>query len=162
MLFLAIVIILCDQISSSIIKEIVGRLRPSHEPELEGIVRLLNGHKSGKFSFTSSHATNSFGLAMFSALLYKNWRYTVFIFIWAAINSYSRIYLGLHYPADILGGLILGITIAFLIFWIYKKVIFNHVKDFKYVINFENEVYIPFAGGVFSIIIILLSARTFI
>jgi len=115
-------VLLCDQISSSVFKEGFERLRPSHEPALEGIVDLVNGKKGGKFSFVSGHATNSFGLAVFSLLLFRFRWYTFFILFWAGLNSYSRIYMGLHYPGDILGGLILGAFIGWFVYWLYKKV----------------------------------------
>jgi undecaprenyl-diphosphatase len=71
-LFLILVVVLTDQISSTIIKGSIERLRPSHEPALEGIVKLINNIRYGKYGFTSSHAANTFGLAMFSSLLFKN------------------------------------------------------------------------------------------
>ena len=159
LLFIGLVIVLCDQISSSIIKETVERLRPSHEPDLEGIVRLLHNKKSGKFGFISAHAANTFGLAMFTTLLFKKWWYGIFIFIWAVLNSYSRIYMGLHYPGDILGGMILGLITGCLIFLLYKKLVFYHVKGFLDVTKYKNEVLIPLIGGIFAISMILLCAR---
>ena len=120
--FLGLMVLLCDQISTNIFKEGFERFRPSHEPALEGLVDLINGKRGGKYGFVSSHATNSFGLAVFSLLLFRfNW-YTVFILFWAALNSYSRIYMGVHYPGDILGGLILGSVIGWFVYWMYRKV----------------------------------------
>ncbi|WP_010662501.1 phosphatase PAP2 family protein [Marinilabilia salmonicolor] len=120
--FLGLMVLLCDQISTNIFKEGFERFRPSHEPALEGMVDLINGKRGGQFGFVSSHATNSFGLAVFSLLLFRfNW-YTVFILFWAALNSYSRIYMGVHYPGDILGGLILGSLIGWVVYWLYRKV----------------------------------------
>ena len=162
LLCLALVIVLCDQISCTIIKETVERLRPSHEPDLEGIVRLLHNKKSGQFSFVSAHAANTFGLAMFTTLIFKKWSYGIFIFIWAAFNSYTRIYMGLHYPGDILGGIILGILISFLVYLLYKKLIYYHVKGFKDIANYKNEVLIPLTGGIFAILMILFCARVMI
>jgi len=162
LLFIVVVIILCDQISSSLLKPLFERLRPSHEPDLEGIIRLVNNRKAGLYGFVSSHAANTFGLAMFTSLIFRKSYYTLIVFIWAAINSYSRVYLGLHYPGDILGGLILGILNGFLIYITYKKTIFLHVKGFKDLVKFNNEVLIPVSGVVFSIILILICAKIFI
>src|SRR5690554_6303097 len=103
---LALMVLLCDQISTNIFKEGFERLRPSHEPSIQELVNLVNGKRGGKFGFVSSHATNSFGLAVFSLLLFRYRWYSLFILFWAALNSYSRIYMGVHYPGDILGGLI--------------------------------------------------------
>ena len=159
LLFIVVVIILCDQIASSIIRPLFERLRPSHEPDLEGIVRLINNRRAGKFGFVSAHAANTFGLALFTSLVFRKWYYCSLIFIWALINSYSRIYLGLHYPGDILGGFVLGILLSILIYIIYKKTIFFHIKGFKDVFIFKNEVFIPAVGVIFSMIMILLCAK---
>jgi undecaprenyl-diphosphatase len=121
-LALALLVTLCDQISSNIFKEGFERLRPSRDPSLEGLVDLINGKRGGKFGFVSSHATNSFGLAAFSLLLFRYRWYTVFILFWASLNSYSRIYMGVHYPGDILGGIILGVLLGVFVYWFYKKV----------------------------------------
>lgn len=120
-LFIILMVVLCDQISSQIFKDGFQRLRPSQNPLLEGLVHLVNGRKGGLYGFVSSHATNSFGLAMFSSLLFRYKPLTIVIFIWALINSYSRIYLGLHYPGDILGGGLLGIGVAVLVYQIYLR-----------------------------------------
>lgn len=119
---LALMVLLCDQISTNIFKEGFERFRPSHEPSIQGLVDLINGKRGGKYGFVSSHATNSFGLAVFSLLLFRYRWYTLFILFWAALNSYSRIYMGVHYPGDILGGLILGSLIGWFVYWLYKKV----------------------------------------
>jgi undecaprenyl-diphosphatase len=128
-LALGSVIILCDQISSGIFKELFERLRPSHEPSLDGIVRLVNGKRGGKYGFVSSHAANSFGLAMFTAVLFRKWYFTLVVFVWAIINSYSRIYMGLHYPGDILGGLMLGILVGLFVYWLFKQFNIRYLKS---------------------------------
>lgn len=107
-LFLVLCIVICDQISSGFIKNTVQRLRPSHEPSLNGMVHLVNGYTGGRFGFVSSHAANTFGFALMSALLIKKRNFTVMIVAWSLINCYSRIYLGVHYPFDIAGGLLVG------------------------------------------------------
>lgn len=115
-------IVLADQIASGVIKNLVERLRPSQDPSLAGQVVLVRGMKSGLYGFVSSHAANSFALALLSSLFLRNRFYTISIFVWAVINSYSRIYLGVHYPGDILGGAIVGLTIALLIYWLLKRI----------------------------------------
>jgi undecaprenyl-diphosphatase len=110
-----------DQISSGIIKEVVGRLRPSHNPDFEGIIHLVNNRKSGQFGFVSSHAANTLGFALLCTLFFKNKIFSTIIFAWAIINCYTRIYLGLHYPLDIIGGSIVGFAVAIIIFSICKR-----------------------------------------
>jgi len=110
-----------DMISADIIKGSVHRLRPGHDPELANIVRLLDG-KGGLYGFVSSHAANVFGLALFTSLSFKKRWYTVFIFAWAALVSYSRIYVGRHFPLDVVCGAFLGLISALLVFTLARLV----------------------------------------
>jgi undecaprenyl-diphosphatase len=120
MLFSAILITLSDQ-TSNLIKDSTQRLRPSRDEGLEGLVHLVYGYRGGGYSFVSGHATNSFALAIFMIHLLKNKvRFIVPVMItYAVLNAYSRIYLGVHYPADMIGGIILGILCALLIIQVW-------------------------------------------
>ncbi|TAJ13690.1 phosphatase PAP2 family protein [Marinilabiliaceae bacterium JC017] len=120
---IGVLILLCDQISTNIFKDGFERFRPSHNPEIKNIIHLINGKRGGNYGFVSSHATNSFGLAMFTALIFRRGWYTFFIFAWAALNSYSRIYMGLHFPGDITGGLLLGLLLGKVVYEIYLRVL---------------------------------------
>ena len=117
----ALVVLLADRISSGIIKPIVERLRPTHDPDLQGIVHVVNGYRGGLYGFVSSHAANLFGIATLISLVLRNRGSWLAMMAWAAIVAYSRIYLGVHYPGDILGGTVIGIGVAFLVFWIWRK-----------------------------------------
>ena len=117
--FIAILIVLCDQISSGLFKPFFERLRPSREPFLRDIVHIVGNKRGGMYSFVSSHATNSFGLATFLSLVFRNRWFNVTIFFWATVFSYSRIYLGLHYPGDIIGGAILGISLVGVVYTLF-------------------------------------------
>ncbi len=124
LLSLAILIVLSDQISG-FIKDAVARYRPSHNPEIQEQVRTLNGYLGGNYGFVSSHAANSFALVYFLSKFLKL-RYTFFaslLFLWAFAVSYSRIYLGVHYPGDIIGGAVLGLGLAWFIVNVYQRII---------------------------------------
>ena len=111
LLVFVLCVVLTDQMTN-IIKESVHRFRPSRDPSLTGLVHLVNGYTGGKFGFVSAHTSNSFGFALLSSFLFRNRAYTISIFAWAAIVSYSRIYLGVHYPGDVVGGAILGLMVG--------------------------------------------------
>ncbi|GAB1405979.1 MAG: phosphatase PAP2 family protein [Lentimicrobiaceae bacterium] len=113
-----LLIALTDQLSVKLFKDVFMRLRPCHEPALEGLVRTLYGQCGGKYGFVSSHAANTFGLAIFiGMLLQKSLKWLLpFMIVWAVMVSYSRIYLGVHYPGDIIVGAMLGAFIGYLIY----------------------------------------------
>ena len=119
LLFIALLITLSDQISVKGFKEVFERFRPTHNPEIGDMVHTVRGYRGGDFGFVSSHAANTFAMALFTTKLFKNSYYSWFIFIWAAVVSYSRIYLGVHYPLDIFGGALLGIILGILVFKLY-------------------------------------------
>lgn len=118
LLFIIATVALSDQLSV-LIKNSVDRLRPCQEPSLQGIVHLVNGYCGGKYGFVSSHAANSFSVALLSLLLIKNRWFSAGILIWAATISYSRIYLGVHYPGDVISGAILGCVTGWTIYRFY-------------------------------------------
>ena len=105
-LLLLITIVVSDQISSTIIKHAIGRIRPCNV--LEG-VRLIYG-TSGGLSFPSSHAVNNFAMVSLLSHFYK--KFTPYLFVFAFLVALSRVYLGLHYPSDMLGGAIIGFVIG--------------------------------------------------
>lgn len=103
-----------DYISSGIIKHAVCRLRPTHEPALAGMLHIVRGYTGGMYGFVSSHAANTMACALLFSLLYRNKLATCGLMLWVALNCYSRMYLGVHYPLDILGGLVVGTLTALL------------------------------------------------
>ncbi len=116
LVYLGITIILCDQISSSYVKPFFERLRPCNEPFFRDQINLLVNCGKG-YSFTSSHATNHFGVAMFLGVFFLQKTKWVLVagILWAFAVSYSQVYVGVHYPLDIVGGAMLGGCIGFLL-----------------------------------------------
>ena len=110
-----------DFIASGILKDWVARPRPSRVSELEGVLHLVNGYKSGQYGFVSSHAANTMAVALLFSLIWRNKIATVGLMLWVAANCYSRMYLGVHYPTDILGGLIVGSLVAVGGYWLLGR-----------------------------------------
>lgn len=110
-----------DFIASGILKDWVARPRPTRVPELEGMLHLVNGYKSGQYGFVSSHAANTMAVALLFSLIWRNKIATVGLMLWVAANCYSRMYLGVHYPTDILGGLIVGSLVAVGGYWLLGR-----------------------------------------
>jgi undecaprenyl-diphosphatase len=114
-----------DQVSSSLVKNYIQRLRPCHNPDLEGQVHLLRGECGGSFGFFSSHASNSCALAIFLILVFRRKKINpdsdlqtkvvyAILMVYALLVSYSRIYLGTHYPGDVLTGMAFGTLLSFI------------------------------------------------
>jgi len=122
-LFLALNVTITDQLSSTVIKQWVIRPRPCRDPEMIDHVRMLLNHCSGGNSFPSSHATNHFGAAVFIFCTLGrysgNWIYL--FFFWAASVSYGQIYVGVHYPLDVICGAIIGSIIGYFVALVYNK-----------------------------------------
>ena len=113
-LVIGVVVGLADFIASGILKEWVARPRPTRVPELEGVLHLVNGYRSGQYGFVSSHAANTMACALLFSLIWRKKITTLLLMLWVAANCYSRMYLGVHYPLDILGGLMVGALTALL------------------------------------------------
>lgn len=124
---------LSDWISSGVIKHLVCRPRPTHEPALEGLVHVVNGYVGGAYGFVSSHAANTASLAVLFALVWQKGVESVkckvescivysVLGLYVIVNCYSRMYLGVHYPGDILGGLLVGTVMAFVVYGLLNLV----------------------------------------
>jgi membrane-associated phospholipid phosphatase len=125
-LFFILNVFISDYISSSIIKELVFHLRPCRDPVIAEHVRFLVKYCPGSSGFTSSHAVNHFAAAMFIFATLKqkiNPGWLALIFFWAFIPSYAQVYVGVHFPTDIIGGIIVGTVVGYLVAYLFKRVV---------------------------------------
>ena len=113
---------LSDIVCSSVLKPLVCRLRPTHEPALDPL-HLVNGYVGGRYGFCSSHAANTMTCGLLFSLLYRNKIATAALMVWVALNCYSRMYLGAHYPGDIIVGLLVGALWAVLVFLALRRLL---------------------------------------
>lgn len=129
-----LVFLLTDRITSGLMKPFFERLRPSHDPNIMDHLSYAFGYTGGRYGFPSSHAGNSFAIAMFLSLLFRNRFLTITVTFWALLCSYSRIYLGVHFPGDILVGTLCGLFLG----WVSFKIVEYLKKKFPQYTSEEN------------------------
>jgi len=134
-LFIIFAVVLADQLSVHLFKNLFLRLRPCHEPALQGLVHLVNDKCGGLYGFVSSHAANSFNVALLSLMFIKRRWYSITIILWAAIIGYSRIYLGVHYPGDVICGSLLGALIGWGMYKLYEITDSKLLGEYNYFKN---------------------------
>ena len=133
---LALVITFSDQISFGFCKPYFARFRPTQDPELMYQIDIVNGYRGGIYGFISSHAANTFGIAIFLSLIIRSWSLGIVLIVWAILNAYSRIYLGVHYPGDILFGTLTGLSVGILMYLLYN---FLQIKCFSQTNYISNQ-----------------------
>lgn len=122
LLMVAVAVLVADQVSSGLIKHLVERLRPTHDPSLENAVHVINGYRGGMYGFVSSHAANFFAIVTLVTLIMRRGLVAAALYGWGLVQCYSRIYLGVHYPGDILGGMIVGLLAGWLVWCLMRWV----------------------------------------
>lgn len=116
-----------------IIKPMIGRIRPINDDMLDGIIYTVGDMSNKDFSFFSSHAANTTSLTMFFALLVRNRKFTVAMTVWTLINCYTRLYLGMHYPFDVLVGIAWGALVGLLLYSVYLRVYDRMFPDVEFI-----------------------------
>lgn len=114
-------VLLAGTIDDEIVKPLVARWRPGHDPEIGHLVDTVNGYRGGKYGFFSAHASNTFSLAVFFSLLMRQRLLTIGLVSWSLVNCWTRMYLGVHFPGDITVGLIWGGLMGWLVYRIYLR-----------------------------------------
>ena len=120
LVMMGLVIFLADRIASGICKPYFARPRPTHDPIIMYLIDIVNGYRGGAYGFLSSHAANTFSISIFMSLLVKKRSFTLVMFGWAVLHTFTRIYLGVHYPGDITFGALDGLIIGALVFLLYN------------------------------------------
>lgn len=118
-------VVLADGVADFIVKPLVGRWRPSNDPIIKYAVQVVDGMRGSDYGFFSAHAANTFSIALFFCLLVRSKLLSVSLVIWSLVNCYTRIYLGLHYPLDIMCGLLWGAVVGVLAYYVYCKVYYR-------------------------------------
>jgi membrane-associated phospholipid phosphatase len=122
-LFFICLVAMTDLVSAKVMKENIERVRPCYDTDLYGYIRLLVKNCGGKHSFTSNHAANHFGMSVFMFLtfrpVFRKWAWL--ILIWGVLIGFAQVYVGLHFPGDVLGGALIGIFFGSLVAWFFHK-----------------------------------------
>ena len=128
---ITLIILICDQTASGLLKPMVMRMRPSNlDNPISPLVHVSFGYRGGRYGFPSSHAANAWSMAFFATYLVKRTKLTVFLALWAFVMCYSRIYLGVHYPGDLLVGTLIGFATATVSYYAFKYFFEEYTNQF--------------------------------
>lgn len=128
-------VLLADGLVDGIIKQLAERWRPSNDPTFKYMVQVVDDIRPKGYSFCSAHAANTMSLAVFFSLLIRSKMLTITLVIWSLINCWTRLYLGVHYPSDILCGMIIGIIVGILVYLLYYKIYLRISPKINYISN---------------------------
>lgn len=115
-------VLLAGTVDDTLVKPLVARWRPTHDPQIGILVDVVDGYRGGKYGFFSAHAANTFSVAVFFCLLVRSRALSVALVAWSLTNCWTRVYLGVHYPGDILCGLLWGGLVGFAVYWAYCRI----------------------------------------
>lgn len=142
-------VLLAGTIDDEIVKPLVARWRPGHDPQIGHLVDTVDNYRGGKYGFFSAHASNTFSIALFFSLLMRQRLLTIGLVSWSLLNCWTRMYLGVHYPGDITVGLVWGALMGYLVYRIYLR--------FTIPVRYERRLtYIPVAVLLLTVVYAML------
>jgi undecaprenyl-diphosphatase len=162
----AICVLLAGSVDDLIVKPTVARWRPTHDPEIGMLVDIVDGYRGGRYGFFSAHAANTFSLATFFCWLVRSRVLSIAVVIWSFTNCWTRLYLGVHFPGDILVGLIWGSLVGSFAYFVYyrltRQMVVNktHLFSSHYTATGfdKNKVNVPVCILVFTLVFALIKA----
>ena len=128
-------VLFADGLVDGIIKQLAERWRPSNDPTFKYMVQVVDDIRLKGYSFCSAHAANTMSLAVFFSLLVRSKLLTITLVTWSLINCWTRLYLGVHYPSDILCGMMIGIIVGILVYLLYYKIYLRISPKINYISN---------------------------
>lgn len=131
----ALCVLLADGITDGFVKPYVARWRPSNDPIIKYTIQVVDNLRGTDYGFFSAHAANTMSLAVFFSLLVRSRKMTLMLLAWSLTNCWTRLYLGLHYPSDILCGLLLGLVVGLFVYVLYLKTYRRISPDITYISN---------------------------
>jgi len=144
-------VLLAGTVDDSIVKPLVARWRPTHDPEIGMLVDVVDGYRGGNYGFFSAHASNTFSIALFFSLLMRHRLFVIFMVCWSLVNCWTRLYLGVHYPGDITVGLLWGAIVGYSVYRLYCR--------FTTPVRYDmNHLYVPIAILCLSLVYAMIRA----
>lgn len=158
-------VLLAGTVDDAIVKPMVARWRPTHDPQIGMLVDIVDGYRGGDYGFFSAHASNTFSIAVFFCWLIRSRLLSTTLVIWSLINCWTRIYLGVHYPGDILVGLTWGAIVGTAVYIFYYRMARHFSAKMNYVSSHytttgyqRKDINVPISVFVFTLLYAFLRA----
>lgn len=124
----ALCVLIAGTVDDEIVKPLVGRFRPSHDPQIGLLVDIVDSYRGGRFGFFSAHASNTFAIAVFFSLLMRSRLLTTALFTWSFVNCWTRMYLAVHFPGDIVCGLLWGALTGLVVYYLFFLRLYRRIS----------------------------------